>query len=93
MAHDIDAPQEIIQIASGQIYRDEVKPRPVVCPLEVAQLLQTAVVVVEAIDTQDLMTVTEQRLGEMRPDEACATGYKDANSGYPSSCRRVMSRR
>jgi hypothetical protein len=72
--HHVGLGDEIAEIAARQVERDELEALPVARVVEVAQLLCAAVVVVEAVDPDDLLPLAKQRLGQIRADETGAAG-------------------
>jgi len=71
---DVGFGHDFGQVPARKIDRDEVEARPLPRAVQVPQLLRSGIVVVEAIDAHDGLTVCEQRLGQVRPDEAGASG-------------------
>ena len=70
---------EILELAAGEVDGDELEALPVAGAAQVGELVGATVVVVEAVNAEDGVAVGEQRLGELRADEAGAAGDEVAS--------------
>ena len=100
----VDVGDEVGELAARQVDRHEVEGIPLARALEVADLRRTAVVVVEAVDADDVDAVTQERLGQRRADESGTAGDKGPAdltfrcssvhvSAFPGSRHSVLSER
>src|SRR4029079_10128211 len=79
---------ETLQTAAGESDGNELEAGPVAGAAEVGELVGAIVVVVEAVDAEDGVAVGEQRLGELRSDEAGAAGDEAARTRAATAASR-----
>jgi hypothetical protein len=75
---------EVVQRSPRQVDGHELESVPIARDVDVAQLLGAAVVVVEAVHSEHLDAVGQQRFGEVRADEARASGHECTHRGIES---------
>src|SRR5215208_2698479 len=74
---DIRLGHEVVELTQGQVNWHELERVPVLCLMsQVPKLGWALIVVVEAVNADDLEAIGEERLGEVRADEARAAGYE-----------------
>jgi asparagine synthase (glutamine-hydrolysing) len=77
--NDVDFRDDLVEIAPGKINRQKHETVPIARLLQVPELLGAAVIVVEAVHAEDVVSVRQQRFGQVRSDEASTSGDESAH--------------